>query len=116
MGYVLLIALALLSSLPARAQSAIYGPGSLACPEILQMAGSTQYKPWLVLWFGGYVSGVNAALVTSRKMVLDVSGLNPDLIVGSVVSYCTKNPAHRMAEASDWLAFQQPMRPWSPKN
>ncbi len=97
---------------PTYSQSNVLGVGSLLCSEVKRLSSDIQYRRVFIAWFGGYVSGVNTTLIVRDKKYLDPSSLNVDLIIGSIVSNCTRNPELLMIGAVDMFVQQLPLLDW----
>lgn len=59
------------------------------------------------------MSGANAVFTARDKQYRDLSALNADLVIGTVVAYCVENPNGRAIDGVSKLLFQRSTQPWT---
>jgi hypothetical protein len=100
-------------SAPAHGGSNIIGFGNLPCAEVLRVYREPAYRAVFIGWIGGFMTGVNAVTIVRDKTYRPLDNLNSDLIVGTVVAYCTANPGALMVQGAEKLFFGLPSEPWT---
>src|SRR3954451_20240090 len=93
---------------PASAGSNMMGFGNLPCAEVLRVYRQPAYKSVFLGWIGGVMTGVNAVMIVRDKTYRPLDNLNTELIIGTVVAYCTANPDALMVQGAEKFYFGLP--------
>jgi hypothetical protein len=86
------------------------GVGEQPCSVTLHHSQDQSYRSALLAWAGGYMSGINVLLVVRDENFHDVSALNVELIVGTILAYCAKHTADPTFRGVDSLIQTLPLR------
>ncbi|MGX5773894.1 hypothetical protein [Methylorubrum zatmanii] len=80
-----------LATAPCRAEGAnAAGFGLTSCANAAPLFHQPAYRSAFVTWTLGFATGVNAMLVVRDRQFRDLSGLNADLVVGSLRTFCAE--------------------------
>ncbi|MBB3905591.1 hypothetical protein [Methylobacterium brachythecii] len=111
--YLLACSVAVLTAVPAHGQSGnVGGFGWTKCTEFDAFVGVPQGRTAILGWAMGFMSGVNVVTTARDRSFRDLSGLNADLVIGSIRAFCDAHPDASVVSAVEALQITRPVRPF----
>ena len=99
---------------PCRAEGAnAAGFGLTSCADAAPLFDQPAYRSAFFTWTLGFASGVNTVLVVRDRQFRDLSGLNADLVVGSLRAFCTQHPMAFLIQGAERFHAGLPLRAWT---
>lgn len=103
-----------LAAAPCRAEGAnAAGFGLTSCADAVPLFDQPAYRTAFMTWTFGYATGVNAVLLTRDRQFRDLSGQNPDLVVGSLRAFCAQHPTALLVQGAERFHAGLPLRAWT---
>ncbi|MFD6320942.1 hypothetical protein [Methylorubrum thiocyanatum] len=103
-----------LAASPCRAEGAnAAGFGLTSCADAAPLFDQWVYRQAFSGWVLGFATGVNNVLVVRDRQFRDLSGLNADLVVGSLRAFCTQHPTAFLIQGAERFHAGLPLRAWT---
>ncbi|CAO4141518.1 hypothetical protein [Methylorubrum aminovorans] len=103
-----------LAAEPCRAEGAnAAGFGLTSCADAAPLFDQPAYRSAFFTWTLGFATGVNNVLIVRDRQFRDLSGLNADLVVGSLRAFCTQYPTAFLIQGAERFHAGLPLRAWT---
>ncbi|BAU89663.1 competence comM domain protein [Methylorubrum populi] len=103
-----------LAMTPCKAEGAnAAGFGLTSCADAAPLFDQRDYRSAFMTWSLGFATGINAVLVVRDRQFRDLSGLNADLVVGSLRAFCTQHPTALLVQGAERFHAGLPLRAWT---
>ncbi|KQT46591.1 hypothetical protein ASG52_12790 [Methylobacterium sp. Leaf456] len=84
----------------------------MSCADAEPVFDQRDYRRAFLVWTLGFATGVNNVLIVRDQQFRDLSGLNADLVVGSLRAYCTQHPTALLVQGAESFFASLPLRAW----
>ncbi|CAO4142047.1 hypothetical protein LPLAFNJD_LOCUS1091 [Methylorubrum aminovorans] len=103
-----------LAAEPCRAEGAnAAGFGLTSCADAAPLFDQPAYRQAFFTWTLGFATGINNVLVVRDRQLRDLSGLNADLVVGSLRAFCAQYPTAFLIQGAERFHAGLPLRAWT---
>lgn len=103
-----------LAATPCKAEGAnAAGFGLTSCADAAPLFDQWAYRQAFFTWTMGFATGINNVLVVRDRQFRDVSGLNADLVVGSLRAFCAQYPTAFLIQGAERFHAGLPLRAWT---
>ena len=103
-----------LAAPPCRAEGANAASfGLTSCADATSLSDQPAYRSAFFTWTLGFATGINNVLVVRDQQFRDLSGLNADLVVGSLRAFCTQHPSAFLVQGAERFHTSPPLRAWT---
>ncbi|UYW32640.1 hypothetical protein [Methylorubrum extorquens] len=102
-----------LAAAPCRAEGAnAAGFGLTSCADAAPLFDQPAYRSAFFTWTLGFATGVNNVLIVRDRQFRDLSGLNADLVVGSLRAFCAQHPMALLVQGAERFYAGLPPHTW----
>ncbi|SFK86481.1 hypothetical protein [Methylorubrum salsuginis] len=103
-----------LAAAPCRAEGLNAGGfGLMSCADATPVFDQRDYRTAFMTWTLGFATGINNVLIVRDRQFRDLSGLNADLVVGSLRAFCTQHPTALLVQGAERFYAGLPLRTWT---
>lgn len=103
-----------LAAVPCKAEGAnAAGFGMTSCADATPLFDQRDFRLAFMTWTLGFATGVNNVLIVRDRQFRDLSGLNADLVVGSLRAFCAQYPTAFLIQGAERFHDGLPLRAWT---